>query len=254
MTPQFYARAHGWLYTLDLRVKLLLSIVSIALCAAWGNWIFLSAMLVALLVMCLSSHVPAGRMVRLWAYLGPACLLVFAVMIASMNGYGTQELWRLGWWRVTAQTLAMCGVVVLRIADITLAAFLTLFTTSHARWVSGLRALGLPLPAARAAARAVRFVPSFAALVSQRVRMRAVRGAHTGPLGWCAAVADAARHMRADMLDMQVACRTRAVRADIGSARRTLMHPARMRVSDWIALLVVVLFAALVVVMMSFGW
>lgn len=180
MNGQFHVPATGWLHALDMRVKLCMTLVVVVLCSVWGNWMFLAAMLVVMHVMLLTDHVPARHVGRLWAVLGPLCALVAVIMLLSMNAYGTGVLWQLGWWRVTSQTLMMCLVVVLRIADIVLALFLTLFTTSHADWVRGLTGLHLPLTAARRMARAVNVVPQWFAVFRERRLMRASRGAGGG--------------------------------------------------------------------------
>ena len=201
-------------------------------------------------VMLLTGHVPARHVGRLWAVLAPLCAFVAVVMLLSMNASGTGVLWRLGWWRVTSQTLMMCLVVVLRITDIVLALFLTLFTTSHADWVRGLTGLHLPLSAARRMARAVNVVPQWFAIYRERRLMRAVRGAGGG----LAAFSDAWTVLRLRERRASVASLTRGAQMHTGSAKPTVMRPAHMRLMDWLVLGIVVLVAAGVATMVALGW
>lgn len=250
MNGQFHVPATGWLHALDIRVKLCMTLVVVVLCSVWGNWMFLAAMLVVMHVMLLTDHVPARHVGRLWAVLGPLCALVAVIMLLSMNAYGTGVLWQLGWWRVTSQTLMMCLVVVLRVADIVLALFLTLFTTSHADWVRGLTGLHLPLSAARRMARAVNVVPQWFAVFRERRLMRASRGAGGG----FAAFGDTWAALRLRERRASVAALTRGAQMHTGSAKLTVMRPAHMRLADWLVLLIVVLVAAGVAAMVALGW
>lgn len=250
MNGQFYLPATGWLHALDTRIKLCMTLVVVVLCSVWGNWMFLAAMLVVMHVMLLTDHVPARHVGRLWAVLGPLCALVAVIMLLSMNAYGTGVLWQLGWWRVTSQTLMMCLVVVLRIADIVLALFLTLFTTSHADWVRGLTGLHLPLTAARRMARAVNVVPQWFAVFRERRLMRASRGAGGG----FAAFGDTWAALRLRERRASVVALTRGAQMHTGSAKPTVMRPAHMRLADWLVLLIVVLVAAGVAAMVALGW
>lgn len=254
MNAQFYTPTHGWLHALDTRVKLFMSLVIIVLCALWGNLIFLAVTLIVMHIMLLTDHVPACRVGKLWAYLAPICIIVWLVLLVSMREFGNDVIWQAGWWRLSSQTLIVSTSVILRIADIVVACFLTLFTTSSAAWIQGFTGLHIPITTARTLVRGIIWIPTFAALVRDRMMMRTMRGAHGGIVGWIASLSDAAQAMRVQRDQEVIAVRTRGLYMHT-QAKRTLMVPPHMRLIDWLILLIVIVIAAACIVMMRvFGW
>lgn len=254
MNGRFCTPGDGWLHRLDTRVKVLISILLVVLCAWWGNWIFLAAVLVLEQLMFLADRTPARSVGSVWAAFAPLAALIAIIMALCLNDYGDTTLWRLGWWRVSAQSLTLCGVVALRILDIVFALMLTVLTTSRRDWICALSALRVPYPAASRFVDRLNWLPRWRRAVREARRRQDVRGVRPTPLSRLRRWAIARDLMGRYDDHVVIAERLRGVYIDRGSARRTLMRPAHMRLADWLALFVAVALAAGVVAMIVLGW
>ena len=199
MRSQFYVPVDGWLNRVDVRVKLFTMIAVIVMCSIWGNWVFLTAMLLAEHLFLLSTRIPARKTLKVWSFFLPVIVIVFCIMLLTVHLPGW-TLWRWGSWLVTSGTMDLCAVVALRIADIVFAVFTVLFTTSRAAWISGLAGLGLPYTAGAAVTDAIQWLPTYAATVHDLVLTQHIRGRYarigkhnplTRTAAWCSAHARA---------------------------------------------------------------
>ncbi|MEF2737350.1 MULTISPECIES: energy-coupling factor transporter transmembrane component T family protein [Bifidobacterium] len=254
MNGRFCTPGDGWLHRLDTRVKMLISILLVVLCAWWGNWVFLAAVLVLEQLMFVADRTPARSVGGVWAVFAPVAALVVIVMALCLNDYGDTTLWQFGWWRVSAQSLTLCGVVALRIIDIVFALMLTVLTTSRRDWIRALSALRVPYPAASRFVDRLNWLPRWRQAVREARRRQDVRGVARTPLSrlrrWLIA------HDLMERYDDHavIAERLRGVYIDRGAVRRTLMRPAHMRPVDWLVACAAVALAAGVVAMIMVGW
>ncbi|MEE1296826.1 MAG: CbiQ family ECF transporter T component [Bifidobacterium sp.] len=254
MSEGFYARGDGWLHKLDTRVKALLALVLVVCVAMWGNWMFLAGVFILLQLMFITDRTPGYAMRRCWAGLGPVLLIVFVVLLLTLNDFGGTVVWQVGWWRVTAQALALNGCVLLRIADIALSLLMVLLTTSDEQWTRGLAAVRVPFPAIHRWLKSLHEIPGVFVNAKRSRLMQAARGASMG-LGarirsWIEAWHKQA--MRND--DIDTAMRTRGIYLNRHGAKRTLANPAHMRLVDWLVLLLTLCGLAGVIMAMVYGW
>ena len=267
MRSQFYMPVDGGLARVDVRAKLFAMLALIVICAMWGNWIFLAAVLVLEHIALLSTHIPANKTLKVWAFFLPIMLIVAITMLFTVALPGN-TVWNLNGWPVSDAPLTMTAVVALRIADIAFAVFLMLFTTSRASWISGMAGLGLPYNACAAVANAIQFLPTYAATVHDLVLTQHIRGRYarigkhnpfTRTAAWCSAhiraIIAAPAHMRYLDRSRSIAALAHGAHINRGSAKRTYLHPAHMRLFDWLLVLLAIVCVALVVVMMTvLGW
>ena len=112
MRSQFYVPVDGWLNRVDVRVKLFTMIAVIVMCSIWGNWVFLTAMLLAEHLFLLSTRIPARKTLKVWSFFLPVIVIVFCIMLLTVHLPGW-TLWRWGSWLVTSGTMDLCAVVAL---------------------------------------------------------------------------------------------------------------------------------------------
>lgn len=254
MNGRFCTPGDGWLHRLDTRVKVLVSLMLVVLCAWWGNWIFLAVALVLEQVMFVADRTPARSVGAVWAVFAPIAAVVALVMALCLNDYGDVTLWRIGWWGVSAQSLALCGVVALKILDIVFALMLTVLTTSRRDWIRALGALRVPYPAASRFVDRLNWLPRWRQAVREARRRQDVRGVRPTLLSHLRRWSIAHDLMGRYDDHVVVAERLRGVYLDRGSARRTLMRPAHMRAADWIVAAAAVAVAAAAATMIMLGW
>ena len=108
MRSQFYVPVDGWLNRVDVRVKLFTMIAVIVMCSIWGNWVFLTAMLLAEHLFLLSTRIPARKTLKVWSFFLPVIVIVFCIMLLTVHLPGW-TLWRWGSWLVTSGTMDLCG-------------------------------------------------------------------------------------------------------------------------------------------------
>lgn len=267
MRSQFYVPVDGWLNRVDVRVKLFTMIAVIVMCSIWGNWVFLTAMLLVEHLFLLSTRIPARKTLKVWSFFLPVIVIVFCIMLLTVHLPGW-TLWRWGSWLVTSGTMDLCAVVALRIADIVFAVFTVLFTTSRAAWISGLAGLGLPYTAGAAVTDAIQWLPTYAATVHDLVLTQHIRGRYarigkhnplTRTAAWCSAhvraIIAAPAHLSHLNRARSITALAHGAHIDRMGAKRTYLHPAHMRLTDWMLLILVLVYIAAVIVMMVvFGW
>lgn len=160
MNADLYVPGDGWLHRADPRVKFAMSLALLVLCLVWREWAFMLAALALEHAMLAADRTPAGRIMWVWRILAPIIVLI-VILWPIFDPSGEHELWRLGFLRLTRENLVMAAVMGLRIPALGFACFLTLFTTSQAKLVRGLVALGVPYRAGLTLATSLRYIPVF---------------------------------------------------------------------------------------------
>ncbi|KFI48704.1 energy-coupling factor transporter transmembrane component T family protein [Bifidobacterium biavatii] len=160
MNADLYVPGDGWLHRADPRVKFAMSLALLVLCLIWRNWAFMTAALVLEHAMLAADRVPAERILWVWKILAFVIVMI-VVLWPIFDPSGAHELWRWGFLRLTRENLIMAAVMGLRIPALGFACFLTLFTTSQAKLVRGLVALGVPYRAGLTLATSLRYIPVF---------------------------------------------------------------------------------------------
>lgn len=253
MDSDLYMPGDGWLHRADPRVKFLLSLALLILCLVWRNSAVILAALAAEHLMLALDRTPLERILWVWKILAVIIALI-VVLWPVFDPSGTHELWRWGWLRVTRENLVMAAVMGLRIPALGFACFLTLFTTSQAKLIRGLNALGLPYMVCLALATALRYIPVFfvvfqSVLDAQRARGLDLSGG--SPLKRAKAYLPVivAVLIRAYRMSQSVgwAMASRGLDATPLNGRRTSLVSLRMRRADW-ALLAVIVATALAAV------
>ncbi|NEG70178.1 energy-coupling factor transporter transmembrane component T family protein [Bifidobacterium choloepi] len=255
MNAEFYVRGHGWLHRMDPRVKCFIVLATAVMSCVWGNLIFLAAVLVLLHLFLLLDHTPAGRVGHLWRWLLPVDIVVFAVIVLAWRVADGTVLWDLDWVKLTAESLTVAGVVVLRISNIVVAWFLMLFTTSRTQWINGLARFGVPFRGGVAWTRFLNYLPQYFAVKREIVAAEQTRGLTGG--FWSGSAISASANARIDRRTARVdrAMRERGAGMTLdGKRRRTQYLPVRMRGVDWFELFVALLVLAAVIVMICLGW
>lgn len=253
MDADLYVPGDGWLHRADPRVKFLLTLVLLVACLLWRDPAFMAAALVAEHAVLVSDGVPLERIAWVWRTLAVLIVLIVALW-PVFDPSGAHELWRWGWLRITQENLVMAAVMGLRIPALGFACFLTLFTTSQARLVRALTAVGLPYRAGLTLATALRYIPVFAIIFQSVCDAQRARGLD---LGRGSLLARGRAYM-----PVLVAVLIRAYRMSQGvgwamasrglgmalpaGRKRTSRVELRMRGADWALLAGVVALAALI--------
>lgn len=254
MNGRFCTPGGGWLHRLDTRVKVFVSVALIVLCAWWSNWVFLAAVLIIEHILFATDRTPAKSVASVWGVFAPVCVLVAVIMLLCLGGDGDTVLWQAGPWRVSARSLASCGIVVLKIIDIVFAVMLTVLTTSRRDWIRALSAWHVPYPSASRFVDRLNWLPRWRQALREARLRQEIRGMRATPVSrmWTWSIAHDLMRRHSD--NIVVAERLRGVYLDRGSARRTLMQPAHMRPVDWVVCIVAVLLTAGIVAMIVLGW
>ena len=175
MDADLYVPGDGWLHRADPRVKFLLSGVLLVLCLIWRDPALIGVALALEHVMLATDRVPWERIAWVWKALAVIIVLV-VVLWPLFDPSGQQVLWAWGWIRLTRENLVMAVVMGLRVPALGFACFLTLFTTSQARLIRGLTAVGVPYGAGLTLATALRYIPVFLRIVRSVLDAQRARG------------------------------------------------------------------------------
>ena len=160
MNADLYVPGNGWLHRADPRVKFVLSLALLVLCLIWRNWMFMLASLILEHALLASDHVPAERVTWVWKVLAPVIIMI-VILWPIFDPTGDHKIWQWGFLRLTRENLIMAAVMGLRIPALGFACFLTLFTTSQAKLIRGLVALGVPYRVGLTFATSLRYIPVF---------------------------------------------------------------------------------------------
>lgn len=254
MKAGFYAPGNGWLHRCDTRVKLFMTLCALGCVIAWGNWIFLVAVFVGIQILFLTDHLAGYAYGRAWSVMGIILGIEALALILSLNTVGSQELWHIGFWRVSVESAALTGRVLLRTVDIMMILLIPLLTTSDEQWTRGLSALHIPYPRIRGFLNALHWIPGVFVASRTIHTMTMARGGVQG-FAWRLQLLPAAMQAQSDRMDqMDIARRTRGMLLNRHGSRRSLQYPAHMRGIDWIIVLATIVCTAAVIMMMVFGW
>ncbi|NMM99475.1 cobalt transporter [Bifidobacterium sp. DSM 109958] len=254
MDADLYVPGDGWLHRADPRVKFLLTAVLLVLCLVWRDPTVILAALTLEHVMLATDHVPPERILWVWKVLAVIIALI-VVLWPVFDPSGEHVLWSWGWLRLTRENLVMAAVMGLRIPALGFACFLTLFTTSQARLVRGLTAVGVPYRAGLTLAIALRYIPVFFRIVqsvcdAQRARGLDLGGGSLMARGRAYLPVLVAVLIRAYRMSQSVgwamASRGLGIRLPHGR-RRTSRVTLTMRPADWALLAAIVAVAAALV-------
>ena len=260
MDADLYVPADGWLHRADPRVKFALSLALLVLCLVWRTPAIILAALVAEHAMLVSDRVPWERIAWVWKALA-AIMVLIVVLWPIFDPSGTHEIWRWGWLRITRENLVMAAVMGLRIPALGFACFLTLFTTSQARLIRGLTALGMPYRAGLTLATSLRYIPVFFRIFQSVVDAQRARGLDLEGRSFLSRaraylpviVAVLIRAFRmSQSVGWAMASRGLGMRLS-GGVRRTSRVEIRMRGADWAMLAAIVLVTAALIAVTALG-
>ena len=231
----------GWLYRLDPRTKLALAGGGAALFALFNHVGLLAGMLAALHLLLFSAHVSPRQVAAVWRQL--LRVLVVIVVFFPLFSRAPGALWLdAGPLRITSTGVLQGLATALRVIGMSLLFYLVLFTTRQSALVRGLVRLGLPFEWGLTLAIALRYIPTFTAVVQQIQQAQAARGWPGRSGRWAllrraqgvipvmvALMIDVLR--TGDTLGMALAAR------GVGSSRpRSVWREIYMRRADWAVL------------------
>lgn len=175
MLFDLYVHADGWLQRLDPRTKIALVLCGAVLLVAINSVLMLAALLVAIHLLLLSSHVPLRQIGWVWRQLLRVVVIIVLVwpFFARLPG---QALFAIGPFTVTLTSVLAGLATALRVVGMSLLFFIILFTTRQNDLVRGLVKLGLPFEWGLTLAIALRYIPTFTYAVAQIQDAQAARG------------------------------------------------------------------------------
>jgi energy-coupling factor transport system permease protein len=159
MTELLYTPGQGWLYRLDPRSKYLFAVALMGYLALESKTEALLSALLALHLLSLCCRGARVRILSLWRTLSPVLLVV--LLLGSLRWRAEPALLTLGPLTVTLQALWTAIGVGARIAGISLAISLVLWTTEPGDAVAGLVRLGVPFAVGFPIIMALQYVVTF---------------------------------------------------------------------------------------------
>jgi energy-coupling factor transport system permease protein len=242
------------IHHMDARVKIAATFVLIVASFLIDNFLGFAVVLPLLVVVGAVSKVPSGYVLRgsrfFLAFL--VFILAFQVLFYPGDVPESNYLWRWGILSVSTEGLYTAGIIALRVILLYYATTMLMLTTSLVDLTNGLELIFGPLQRLRVPVNelvlvfviAIKFVPIFIEEMERLARAQTARGV---PFDEGGALKRARRlgrllipifisgFARADTLTM--AMNTRSYR---GGRYRTKLHQMRARLSDWLALTLVI--------------
>ncbi len=142
-TPGLYTPGTSWLYRLDPRVKLAMTLGGILAILWFGRLEVLLSVLVLAHLVLLTGRVPVRALLGSWRALTPILLIVLILQPIFASGDGSALL-TLGPMRITEYGLLLALRYALRVASAAFLVFIPILTTPLNRLVRAFEKLGLP--------------------------------------------------------------------------------------------------------------
>jgi energy-coupling factor transport system permease protein len=249
-----FVETGSFIHRMDARVKIAATFVLIVASFLIDNYLGFAVVLPLLVVVGAVSKVPSGYVLRgsrfFLAFL--VFILAFQVLFYPGDVPESNYLWRWGILSVSTEGLYTAGIIALRVILLYYATTMLMLTTSLVDLTNGLELIFGPLQRLRVPVNelvlvfviAIKFVPIFIEEMERLARAQTARGV---PFDEGGALKRARRlgrllipifisgFARADTLTM--AMNTRSYR---GGRYRTKLHQMRARLSDWLALTLVI--------------
>jgi energy-coupling factor transport system permease protein len=249
-----FVETGSFIHHMDARVKIAATFVLIVASFLIDNYLGFAVVLPLLVVVGAVSKVPSGYVLRgsrfFLAFL--VFILAFQVLFYPGDVPESNYLWRWGILSVSTEGLYTAGIIALRVILLYYATTMLMLTTSLVDLTNGLELIFGPLQRLRVPVNelvlvfviAIKFVPIFIEEMERLARAQTARGV---PFDEGGALKRARRlgrllipifisgFARADTLTM--AMNTRSYR---GGRYRTKLHQMRARLSDWLALTLVI--------------
>lgn len=258
-----YFPGNSFLYKIDARVKILLTLVYLVLIFAVNNYWGYGAIIVLLFLAIKSSKIPFKYILK-----GIKPIMIFIVFTAVLNLFMTngEVLWQWGVLKITKQGINYSIFMILRIVLLMMGTSMLTYTTPPITLTDGIEALLKPftkigVPAHELAMMmtiALRFIPTLIEETDKIMKAQSARGAdfETGnlvkrvkslvpllvPLFISA-------FRRADELATAMECRCYQ-----GGKNRTRLHQLKLTITDlWASLITLVFIIAVIVLNITLG-
>lgn len=171
----FYVPGETWLYRLDPRVKLWLSLLGIVVCLLTGRLELLAAGLVIAHLTLLIGGLPLVKLGLVWRRV--LIILVVILVLQPILSPGTERpLAQLGPLRITQSGLLLGLRYALRVAAAAFFALIPIMTTPINALVRGLQKLGLPYVWGAAIGLALRYLGTIGELYTTIAEAQSARG------------------------------------------------------------------------------
>lgn len=251
-----YFPGDSFLYKMDPRMKILLTIVYLVLIFTVKNYAGYAAVLLLLIITVKSTDIPFGYILK-----GIKPIMVFIVFTAVLNLFmtGGDVIWKWGFLRVTRQGINYAVFMIVRIVLLMAGTSMLTYTTSPITLTDGIERLLSPfskvgLPAHELAMMmtiALRFIPTLIEETDKIMKAQSARGAdfETGNIVHRAkslvpllVPLFISAFRRADELATAMECRCYR-----GGENRTRMHVLKMTGVDIAAACIMLAFCAAVI-------
>jgi len=171
----FYVPGETWLYQLDPRVKLWISLLGIGLCMVTARLEILAAGLILAQAVLLLGGVTPAKLVEMWRRL--ALILLIILILQPLISPGPEPpLARLGPIRITSSGLLLGLRYALRVSAAAFFALIPIMTTPINQLVRGMQKLGLPYLWGAAIGLALRYLGTIGDLYASISEAQAARG------------------------------------------------------------------------------
>ncbi len=245
--PRAGAPGGGWLYRLDPRVKLWLSLLAVLLAIFVGRLPVLAVLLVASQAVLLLGGVPPRQLGRVWRRLAPIVIVILVLQPLLAPGEGA-VLAQIGPLRLTESGLLTGLLYGLRVSAAAFSVLVPVITTPTNALVRALQKLGLPLTWAMTVGLALRYLGTVGELYTTIAEAQQARGWEPSAGGLIRRARGAVPTLIAlivaslrlsDSLALGLAARGFGVARARG--RRAMLHDIAMRPADWAALAAITL-------------
>lgn len=171
----FYVPGETWLYRLDPRVKLWISLLGIGLCMVTPRLELLAAGLLIAQLTLLLGGVGPGKLSQVWRSM--ALILAVILVLQPVISPGAEPpLAQLGPVRITQGGLLLGLRYALRVSTAAFFALISIMTTPVNQLVRGMQKLGLPYLWGAAVGLALRYLGTIGELYAQISEAQAARG------------------------------------------------------------------------------
>jgi len=240
MDELLYAPGRGLLYRLDPRSKLVFAISLTVYLAIEFETEACLLILLALHLLSGLSRATRGRLLPMWKAL--AALLITIVLLGSLRWRADQALLAIGPITITLQSFWMAVGLAGRIASLSLVFSLLLWTTEPADAIAGLTRLGLPFELGFPVVMTLQYVATFQQQFQSILEAQSSRGltfSRGNPIQLARAYIPVLVPLMISALrtadSLALALQSRGFAA---GGRRTSRRLLRIRVGDWVFVLV----------------
>ena len=236
----FYVERASWLYRIDPRVRLAISVVGIALSVVTARLDILLAVLVLTHLLLILGRVPLSALAIAWRTLLPLLLIITILQPLVAPGDGP-TLWAWGPIRITEAGLLSGLSYALRMGAAAFALLITIITTPIPLLVRALEKLGMPYRWGLLIGLALQYLGQLNGLYTSILEAQQTRGLALNKRGLWARVT----HFVPTLVALIIASLRLSESLTLGLAargfsmpvrQRTYLHDIHMRPVDWLAL------------------